>query len=63
MCWNCGCMMPDNDMGMPDAITTQKLLKAGKAAGTKDLKEVFETMMKTYNKKIKGTAVETKPIA
>lgn len=33
MCYNCGCQMPDNDMGNPDNITEQAFIKAAKAAG------------------------------
>ena len=33
MCWNCGCMMPDNEMGSPDNLTTEKLVKAAKREG------------------------------
>ena len=57
MCWNCGCMMPDNDMGNPDNITTGKIIKAAKAGGNKNVKQVMETMIKTYQKKVKGTPV------
>ncbi len=62
MCWNCGCMMPDNEMGSPDNITTQRMVKAGKAGGNPNVKSVIETMLKTYNAKVKGTPVDTKPI-
>ena len=62
MCWNCGCMMPDNDMGNPDNITTAKLLKAAKAGGNRNLKELWANMTKTYSKKIKGTDRETEPV-
>lgn len=62
MCWNCGCMMPDNDMGNSDNITTQKIVKAGKAGVNKNIKDVMENMVKTYQMTIKGTPVDTKPI-
>jgi hypothetical protein len=62
MCLNCGCMMPDNDMGNSDNITTQKIVKAGKAGGNKNIKDVMENMVKTYQMTIKGTPVDTKPI-
>lgn len=63
MCWNCGCMKPDDDHGNPDNITTATVVKAGKAGGNKNVKAVMETMVKTYEQKVKGTAVDTKPIA
>lgn len=31
MCWNCGCMMPESDMGSKDNITTESMHKAAKA--------------------------------
>ncbi len=55
-------MMPDNDMGNPDNITTAKLLKAAKAGGNRNLKELWANMTKTYSKKIKGTDRETEPV-
>jgi hypothetical protein len=55
-------MMPDDDMGNSDNITTSKIIKAGKAGGNKNVKEVMETIVKTYQKKVKGTPVDTKPI-
>ncbi len=33
MCYNCGCQMPDNDMGNPKNITSKTFEKAAKAAG------------------------------
>lgn len=63
MCLNCGCMMPDDDMGSPDVITTQKIMKAAKAGGNKNIKEAMENIIKTYQKKIKGTPADTKPVA
>ncbi len=62
MCWNCGCQMPDNDMGNPDNITTEKLIKAAKAGGNRNLKEVMENVIKTYNRQIKGKPRDTEPI-
>ncbi len=63
MCFNCGCMKPDYDMGNPDNITTATLIKAAKAGGNRDLKDVMENMIKTYNAKIKGTPRDTESIA
>ena len=33
MCYNCGCQMPDNDMGDPRNITNKTFNEASKAAG------------------------------
>ncbi|MBI2852581.1 MAG: hypothetical protein HYX84_05730 [Chloroflexi bacterium] len=62
MCWNCGCLMPDDDMGNKDNITTATLLKAGKAAGNKNLQELVKNFVLTYETRVKGTPEDTKPI-
>ena len=62
MCWNCGCMMPDNDMGNKDNITTEMLRKAAKAGGNKTLQQLMTNVIKTYDSKIKGTSEDTKAI-
>lgn len=33
MCYNCGCGMPNNEMGKPENITNQKFEKAAAAMG------------------------------
>ncbi len=33
MCYNCGCQMPDNDMGNPKNITNKTFKEAASAAG------------------------------
>lgn len=33
MCYNCGCEMPDNDMGNPKNITDKTFQEAANAAG------------------------------
>ena len=33
MCYNCGCGMPDSDMGSPNVITNKTFEAAAKAAG------------------------------
>ena len=35
MCYNCGCEMPDNDMGNPKNITNKTFEEAAKASGKK----------------------------
>lgn len=34
MCYNCGCGMPDDDMGDPNNITEETFKKAAQASGT-----------------------------
>lgn len=62
MCWNCGCMKPDDDHGKKDNITTEGLRKAAKAGGNKTLQQLVGNVIKTYDSKIKGTVEDTKPI-
>ncbi len=33
MCYNCGCGMPNNDMGKPENITNKTFVEAAKAMG------------------------------
>ncbi len=62
MCWNCGCMLPDDSMGSKDNITTAMLRKAAKAGGNRNIKDLMEKVVKTYEAKIKGTPADTEPI-
>ena len=62
MCMNCGCMRPEDTMGNPDNITLETIRKAAKSGGAKTIKDVMTTMMETYNKKVKGTPADTKPV-
>ncbi len=55
-------MMPDNDLGNPDNITTEKLRKAARAGGNKNLHQLMENMEKTYKEKIKNTPDDTETI-
>ena len=36
MCYNCGCHIPDDDMGHPDNITTLTFKDLGKKVGKKE---------------------------
>lgn len=36
MCYNCGCHIPDDDMGHPDNITTNTFKALGKKIGKKE---------------------------
>lgn len=62
MCWNCGCMMPDDDHGSPDNITTETLRRAGRAAGPDTVQKIMGNMNAIYDQKIKGTAADTEKV-
>lgn len=62
MCWNCGCMRPDDDHGNPDNITTESLRKAGRASGPDTIKKMMSNFNEIYQAKIKGTPVDTQPV-
>jgi len=50
MCYNCGCQMPDNDMGDPKNITNTTFNEASKAAGQsaeEAKKNTLELLQKT----------------
>ena len=50
MCYNCGCQMPDNDMGDPKNITNETFKEAAKAAGQsaeEAKKNTLELLQKT----------------
>ena len=54
MCYNCGCQMPDNDMGNPKNITNKTFDEAAKAAGQEReqaKKNVLELLQKTLGSK------------
>ncbi len=62
MCWNCGCMQPDDDHGNPDNITTETLQKAARAGGPDSIHHLMDNMNEIYKGKIKGTNVDTQPV-
>ena len=54
MCYNCGCQMPDNDMGNPNNITNKTFAEAAKAAGQNPeeaKKNTLELLQKTLESK------------
>jgi hypothetical protein len=54
MCYNCGCQMPDNDMGNPKNITDKTFDEAAKAMGqsAEDAKKnTLELLQKTLAEK------------
>ena len=53
MCYNCGCEMPDNDMGNPKNITNKTFEEAAKAAGqssSEAKKNALDLLQKTLGK-------------
>ncbi|MCG3162528.1 MAG: hypothetical protein JMDDDDMK_03787 [Acidobacteria bacterium] len=57
MCYNCGCQMPDNDMGNPKNITNKTFEEAAKAAGEtpeEAKKNTLELLEKTLGEKPKA---------
>ncbi|MBI4296698.1 MAG: hypothetical protein HY667_06245 [Chloroflexi bacterium] len=63
MCWNCGCMMPDDDHGKPDNITTEKLRKAAKASGPDSIHKLITNMLNLHDKKVHGTPLDGERIS
>ena len=51
MCYNCGCEMPDNDMGNSKNITDKTFEEAAKAAG-QSVKEAMENALDLLKKKV-----------
>lgn len=52
MCYNCGCHIPDDDMGHPDNITTLSFKTLGKKVAKKESETrqwVFEYLEAQYN--------------
>lgn len=52
MCYNCGCHIPDDDMGHPDNITTDTFKSLGKKIGKKEPETrqlVFNYLESQYN--------------
>ncbi|MBI2329324.1 MAG: hypothetical protein HYU85_06795 [Chloroflexi bacterium] len=62
MCWNCGCMMPEDDHGNPDNITTESLRKAARAGGPETIHKLMDNLNKIYRSKVEGTPIDKKPI-
>ena len=62
MCWNCGCMRPDDDHGNKDNITTETLRKAGRAGGPETIHKLMDNMNEIYKSKIQGTPVDKEPV-
>jgi len=57
MCYNCGCQMPDNDMGDPKNITDKTFEEAAKAADQapeEAKRNTLELLQKTLGEKKKA---------
>ena len=62
MCWNCGCMMPDDDHGNADNITTETLRKAAKAGGPETIHKLMENLNEIYHSKVEDTPLDNESI-
>ena len=63
MCWNCGCMLPDEDHGNTDNLTTEKMRKAAKAGGSETIHQMMDNLLATYREKILGSPSDTTSVA
>lgn len=66
MCYNCGCKMPNNDMGEPENITNETFEKAAGAMGmtVKESREnAIELLRMVMASKEESTDTEWKPKA
>ena len=52
VCYNCGCGMPEDDMGNQDNITEDKIKKAAEASGT-TVEEAKKNMLEMLQKQVK----------
>ena len=62
MCWNCGCMRPDDNHGNRDNITTKTLLRAAKAGGPVNLHRLLKNLERMHEERIHGTAIDVEPV-
>lgn len=53
MCYNCGCQMPDNDMGNPKNITNKTFEEAAKASG-QTIEEAKKNAVELLEKTLAG---------
>ena len=64
MCYNCGCQMPNNDMGKPENITNEDFEKAAEAMGQpvrEAKKNALELLEKVLAAKEESTDKNWKP--
>ena len=63
MCWNCGCMLPDNDHDNQFNLTTEKMRQAAKAGGSETIHKMMDNLLTTYREKVKDTPSDVTPVA
>ena len=56
-------MLPDEDHGNPDNLTTEKMRKAAKAGGSETIHKMINNLVATYQQKIMGTTADATPVA
>lgn len=64
MCYNCGCQMPNNDMGKAENITNETFQQAADAMGmtaAESRKNALELLEKVLASKEQGTDKNWKP--
>ena len=64
MCYNCGCQMPNNDMGKAENITNETFQQAADAMGMTEAesrKNALELLEKVLASKEQGTDKNWKP--
>lgn len=64
MCYNCGCQMPNNDMGKPENITNKTIEEAAEAMGQsvkESKKNALELLEKVLAAKEESTDKNWKP--
>ena len=64
MCYNCGCGMPNNDMGRNENITNETFEDAGKAMGLtpeQSRKNARDLLEKVLDSKEQSSAKDWKP--
>lgn len=54
MCYNCGCGMPDDDMGNQDNITEEDIKKAAQASG-QTVEDAKKNMLEMLKKQVSQT--------
>ena len=54
MCYNCGCGVPNDDMGNPDNITEETVKKAA-AASNQSVEEAKKNMLEELKKQLGQT--------
>lgn len=60
MCYNCGCGLPDDEMGNPDNITNNALIHLGEHWG-KSFEETQKIVYSNLEKELAGESIEEDP--